>query len=145
VLRDGVAVGEARVRPDGTLVATVDAPRAAGDRAAARYRIELAGGVRSRALKATRLATVTRRATLGGGRVRVSGRIAGVRRPTPLRVEGVPVCGAGAAVSRTVRTDRRGRFTVVLSPPVSGAPAVVYRLRQDTRTATLPIVVPAAR
>jgi hypothetical protein len=145
VLRDGVPVGTARVGPDGTLVATVAAPRAVRARAAARYRVELAGGARSRALKATRLAAVTRRTTLSGGRVRIAGRIAGVRRPTVLRVEGVPVCGAGLVVSRSVRTDGRGRFSVVLSPPASGVPAVVYRLREGTRTATLPIVVSAAR
>lgn len=145
IQRDGRRVGSARVRADRTVVATVPTlrnPRAAGR---VRFRLVLDERIRSAALKATRGATIAARKQLTAGRIRIDGRIRGVRRASRLTVQGVPICGAGATVSGTARTDRHGRFRVVLAAPTDQATALVYRVRLARRTVTLPIVVPAAR
>ncbi|MCK9248418.1 MAG: hypothetical protein M0P31_05500 [Solirubrobacteraceae bacterium] len=142
VRRDGKQVARSRVREDGTIRVTVAAPKkSARARARARYRI-VVEGFRSRALKATRKATITQQKVLRGGRISVRGRIKGARRARTLVVTGQATCGDVRQSSRTVRTDRRGRFRVVLAPPTGAAPAVIYRLRlAGGRTTTLPVVV----
>lgn len=142
VRRDGSAVDRTTVRRDGTISTLVTAPRGTKARAAARFRLVVEDSRASAALKASRLAAVQSRTTLAGGRVRVRGRIAGVGRATRLTVESTPACGPGRTVTRRTTTDRRGRFSVVLSVPES-AGAVVHRIRQGTRTVTLPIVIGA--
>ncbi|MGE4427025.1 MAG: hypothetical protein AB7G37_11290 [Solirubrobacteraceae bacterium] len=141
IRRDGKKVGRARVGRDRTVVATVAAPRAAKARAKARYRVTV-GTSRSRALKATRMARVTSTKRMSTGRLRVAGRVDGVRRTTAMTVTGRTVCGAAASVTTRVRTDARGRFRTTLSPAGSTGAITVYRIAPSgARTVTLPIVL----
>lgn len=142
VLRGTRKVGSARVGADGRIAVSVPAPKASRARDVARYRLSIPGSVRSAALKATRRVGSARKATLSDGRVRITGWVAGVRRPTTLQVRSAPVCGPKVRGVR-VRTDRRGRFRVTLSAPPSGVPAVVHRVWLQKRSVTLPIVVGA--
>lgn len=145
VLRDDARVAEATVAADGAISATVKAPKGAKARAHSRYRISI-GDVKSRAQKATRQAQVTAQKLEAGGARNVRGQVAGVRKPTTLTVIGQPVCGTGAVTTSRIRTDRRGRFQVVLAAPgagAKGAPAMVYRVRDGKRTVTLTIAVTA--
>jgi hypothetical protein len=141
IRRDGVAIGRARVAADGSVRATVPAPRGARVRAVARYRL-LAGALRSRALKATRAlgtSSVSRRAD---GTAVIAGRITTAPRSRRLTLVGSPTCGDGVATTRTIHSDARGRFRVVLRPPTAGR-GLIYRLRAGSWSATLPLVVTA--
>jgi len=143
VRRDGRKVGTAKVGADRSVDVSVAAPRAARDRAKARYRL-VVGDVRSRALKATRSATISRAVRLAGGRVAVTGRIASVRRATTLTITGTPACGGAKATRTTVRSDARGRFRVTLPAPAVAGSATIYRIApQGSATVTLPVVVSA--
>lgn len=142
VLRGTRKVGSTRIATDGRINVTVPAPRNARARDIARYRLSISGTVRSAALKATRRVASARRATLADGRVRVTGRVAGIRRPTTLQVRSTPVCGPKVDGTR-VRTDAKGRFRVTVAAPPSGVPAVVHRVWLQKRSVTLPIVVTA--
>ncbi|MGE4429005.1 MAG: hypothetical protein AB7G37_21340, partial [Solirubrobacteraceae bacterium] len=107
--------------------------------------------LRSRALKATRRAIITQQKTLRGGRVSVRGKIrarnwrtdkSGKPRRVSLRITGQATCGDLRQSVQKVRTDSKGRFRVVLSPPTGSAPALVYRMRLvGGTTTTLPVVV----
>ncbi|MDO9408935.1 hypothetical protein [Patulibacter sp.] len=143
VRRDGRKVGTARVAADRSVEVSVPAPRPAGARARARYRL-VVGDARSRALKATRSATISRAVRLSGGRVAVTGRISSLRRSTTLTITGTPACGGARATRTTVRSDARGRFRVTLPAPAVPGSATIYRIApRGSGTATLPIVVAA--
>lgn len=144
VLRGTRRVGTARVRTNGRISATVAAPKGIRARNAARYRFAITGSVRSAAMKATRRVGTSRQTTLSDGRVRVSGTVAGVKKPTTLTVRSRPVCGAVASSSR-IRSDRHGRFRVTLVAPPAGVPAAVHRIWLSGRSVTLPVVTTAKR
>lgn len=143
VRRDETRIATVRVASDGTVRATVPAPRAARARARARYRLVVADGRRTRALKGERLASISGRAVRANGEVRVTGRVAGVRRSTRLTIWSTAACAGGTARVGTVRTDSRGRWSAVLPAASARQGALVYRIRQGRRTVTLPIVVRA--
>ncbi len=142
ILRNERPIGTTTIAADGRVVAVVAAPRSATARARARYRITVAAhGVTtsSGAHRPTRRALITGRTTLDDGRIRIQGRIAGVRRPTRLTVTGLALCGPAATADTTIRSDRRGRFTATLAAP-GGATATIYRVRYGRTTVTLPTV-----
>jgi hypothetical protein len=141
VRRDSRTIAGTTVRKDGTVRLNVAAPKAARERAAARYRL-VVGVHRSLALKATRRIAIADRETLDDGRVRLAGRIAGVERPTRLTVRGGRLCTKKPFGSpQTVRTDRTGRFSVTVAAPTAGQTAL-YRVEPaGRRTVTLPITV----
>ncbi|MGE4427471.1 MAG: hypothetical protein AB7G37_13560 [Solirubrobacteraceae bacterium] len=141
VRRDGRRVGKAKVRRDRSVSVSVAAPRGAKARARARYRL-VVGSARSRALKATRSATISRVRKLANGRRAVTGRVRSIRRRTTLTVTGITVCGDRAPVRRKVRTDARGRFRVTLTPGDGAGSATIFRIAgPGKRTVTLPVVL----
>jgi len=144
ILRNGHHVAGTTVRADGTIAATLAAPTRAKARNGAHYALAI-GTHSSRSLKATRRVAITSRSALGGGRLRIRGRLAGVARATTLTVVGTPVCGGAKGPRATLRTDRRGAFSLVLAPPTgAGAAALVYRVHYARKSVTLPIVLTAA-
>ncbi|WP_026911608.1 hypothetical protein [Patulibacter minatonensis] len=143
IRRDGRKVGTSRVGRDRSVEITVTAPHGTKERARARYRL-VVGDARSRALQATREATISRAARLRGGRVAVTGRIAAIERATTLTITGTPTCGVPRRTTTTVRTDARGRFRVTLAPTGTAGDATIYRISAPGRaTVTLPVVVTA--
>ncbi|MCK9248569.1 MAG: VCBS repeat-containing protein [Solirubrobacteraceae bacterium] len=140
VRRDGRQIRTGRVGADGRISISVPAPEERRARARARYRL-VVGDVRSRALKATRRATISTRKSLRSGGLRVTGRIVGLRRVRTLIVTGEPVCGDDRPIRTRIRTDRHGRFRVTLAPPRGRSTAVSYRIRYANRTATLPVLL----
>ena len=62
----------------------------------------------------------------------------GARRYT---LTATPTCGRGRIRTTTIPATRSGAFTAVLRP-VPGY-AVIYKIRDGDRTASLPVVVPA--
>jgi len=139
IRRDGRTVGRATVRRDGSVAVTVAAPRDGRARSRARYRLTV-GGLRSRALKATRHLVYTTVARRGDGSVVVTGRSTLRRAPRGYELVAGSTCGVGPSATTRVRADRKGRFRVVLRPPASGE-GLIYRLRAAGRSATLPVVV----
>ncbi|MGE4426196.1 MAG: FG-GAP repeat domain-containing protein [Solirubrobacteraceae bacterium] len=140
VRRDGRQIRTGRVGADGRISISVPAPEERRARARARYRL-VVGDVRSRALKATRRATISTRKSLRGGGLQVTGRIVGLRHVRTLVVTGEPVCGDDRPIRTRIRTDRHGRFRATLAPPRGRTTAVTYRIRYANRTATLPVLL----
>jgi hypothetical protein len=142
VRRDGRTVGHARVGAGGVVTTSVSAPRDARSRARARYRLVVAAGPRSLALKASRAARIVSRKRLAAG-LAIRGTISGVQRRTALTIHGAAICDAERRTTTRAWTDRRGRFRIVLPAPRGAATGVVYRVRVGARTVTLPVVVTA--
>ncbi|MGE4426195.1 MAG: FG-GAP repeat domain-containing protein [Solirubrobacteraceae bacterium] len=140
VRRDGRRIGTGRVGTDGRISISVPAPTRKRARVRSRYRL-VVGDARSRALKATRRATITSRESLRNGGLRITGRIVGLRHVRTLTVTGEPVCGDDEPSHTRIRTDRNGRFRVTLDPPRRQSEAVSYRIRYANRTATLPVLL----
>lgn len=145
ITRAGKPVGSATVAADGTFATTVGLPSAT--QRTTRLQATIGGAV-SRALKPSRRLVIAPPVTVGG-KVRVTGRLlahdAGGR---PLAVRRQDGCApADVHLVATVRTDRTGRFSVLLDPPDAHNAVTVYRLKTSTgsNTYTLPIVVRAAR
>jgi hypothetical protein len=140
VLRaSGRRVGTAAVRPDGSFATRVRAPRGPGAGITS-YTAEI-DRRRSAALQLSRRLTITTARVAAG--VRVRGRLAGTNRARRrLTVQRSLGCAQPTAV-RTIRTDRRGRFTVTLRRPATGGTAV-FRIRTASgrpRTFSLPVVI----
>ena len=125
---------------DGVFTASLPAPsRRAAKKA--RY-VAVAGGQRTQALKLTRRLVIVSRESVTGG-VRVRARIAGVRRRTRVQIRRRLSCTEQHSAG-TVRTDRRGRFSVTLPrPQVAGALAfyTAAATMRGGRTYSLPVVV----
>jgi hypothetical protein len=140
VLRaNGRRVGRATVRPDGSFATRVRAPRGPGAGITS-YTAEIDRHL-SAALQLSRRLTIrTQRVSAG---VRVRGQLSGANRARrKLIVQRSLDCGKPRAL-RTIRTDRRGRFTVTLRRPAAGRTAV-YRIRTASgrpRTFSLPVVI----
>jgi hypothetical protein len=83
---------------------------------------------------------VSRQTALSGNRVRIEGRVAGIRKATRLTLTGRPACGTAATTTTTVRTDKRGRFRVTLARP-SDVTATVYGIKRGRKTVTLPAAI----
>lgn len=141
--RNGRGVGSTRVADDGRIEATVAASRSDRARRTDRYRLVVADGARSRALKATRRVTAERTTRRADGAVVVTGRIRDARRAVALTLRSDAVCGPKTRKVVT-RTDRRGRFRVTLPAPPTGSPAAIHRLWWGSRSVSLPVVVTAA-
>jgi hypothetical protein len=101
---------------------------------------------RSPALRTTRRLIIDSQAATGGG-VRVRGHLVGRRRAhrtlTVVRQLGCAASRTGSAA--IVRTDRHGRYSVVLPNPPADQMIAVYRLRTTSggKTYTLPLVLRA--
>jgi hypothetical protein len=140
--RNGRTIGTTQVAADGRIDATTRAPGGPRARRAARYRLVVADGARSGALKATRRVTTVAAERQADGRVRVTGRVRGVGDAITLTLRSDTVCGA-KLTRRAVRTDRGGRFRITLAASPVGTPATIHRLWWGTRSVTLPIVATA--
>lgn len=139
VTRDRRRIATAKVGSDGVVAKTVAAPKTAKARRKARYRLTL-GATTSAPLAAGSTVTVRRQTTLSGNRVRIDGRVAGIRKATRLTLTGIPACGTAATTTTTVRTDKRGRFRVTIARP-SRATATVYRIKRGRKTITVPAAI----
>lgn len=139
---NGRLVAVTTVALDGTFRATAKRTR---DAAKLRYQARVADE-RSPALRATRLLIVDSQTATGGG-VRVRGHLVSRRRAhRVLAVARQLGCAVTATRNvKTLRTDARGRFTVVLPNPPAGQLIAVYRLRTTSggRSYTLPLVLRA--
>jgi hypothetical protein len=73
----------------------------------------------------------------------VRGYITNTARRRALQVSRELVCsGERSESSRTIRTNRRGRFTLVLSPPGVVGQSAIFRIRiRGSAVVTLPIVL----
>ncbi len=138
----GRLVAVTTVALDGTFRATA---RRTSSSARLRYQARVADE-RSPALRATRLLIIDSQTASGGG-VRVRGHLTSRRRAhRVLAVARQLGCSATAAKNvKTLRTDRRGRFSVLLPNPSAGRLIAVYRLRTTSggRSYTLPLVLRA--
>jgi hypothetical protein len=138
----GRLVAVTTVALDGTFRATARRTR---DAARLRYQARVADE-RSPALRVTRLLIIDSQTATGGG-VRVRGHLVSRRRAhRALAVARQLGCSATATRNvKTLRTDGRGRFSVVLPKPPAGQLIAVYRLRTNSggRSYTLPLVLRA--
>jgi hypothetical protein len=132
----------ATIEPDGSFRATLPPP-SSRDRSTVRYQATVAG-FRSAALRLERELVILGRATTAAG-TRITAQVADRRRHT-ITITRRLSCTAGRRVA-TVRSDRRGRFSVTLPRPGAADAIAYYRAttgRARDRTFTLPIVVRAA-
>ena len=139
VLRNGRQVGSTLISEDGTVRATVSAPRSAKAKRNALYRLA-GGGTSSGPLKArggVKIISQTPRTSTD----LIKARLAGVGKNGSFTLRTRPLCGGGAG-SRQVRHDRRGMFTVELG---FGPSARTYTIRKGGKIIQLPLVLPAAR
>ena len=139
VLRNGKQVGSSLISDNGTVRATVKAPRSGKAKRKAQYRLAL-GGIKSGSLKArggVKIISQTPRTSTD----LIKARLAGVRKKGSFTLRTRPLCG-GASISRRVRHDRRGVFTVELG---FGPAARTYTILKGGKTIQLPLVLPAAR
>ena len=138
----GRLVAVTTVALDGTFRATAKRTRSS---ARLCYQARVADE-QSPALRATRLLIVDSQTATAGG-VRVRGHL--ISRRGARRVVAVArQLGCSATATRnvkTLRTDRRGRFSLVLPNPAAGQLIAVYRLRTTSggRTYTVPLVLRA--
>jgi hypothetical protein len=136
----GKRVARPKVKADGSFSARVKAPRG---RSAGKttYRARVAGQ-RSKVLRLGRPLTLTSVKRVAGG-TRVRGRLSGRNHASrKLRVMRAISCSSQKRV-KTIRTDRRGRFSVKLARPAKGT-TVAYRLRTASgtpRSVSLPVVI----
>jgi hypothetical protein len=111
-----------------------------------RYQASVGGG-RSLALKATRRLIVDSQLPAAGG-VRIRGHLVGHRsaRRAIVIARQLSCSSASNRHLRTIRTDARGRFSVVLPAPRPAEGMAVYRVRtaDGGKTYTLPLLVRAA-
>jgi hypothetical protein len=142
ITADGRLVAVTTVALDGTF-------RATAKRTTSSARLRYQAGVadeRSPAQRATRLLIIDSQTATGGG-VRVRGHLVSRRRAhRTLAVARQLGCAAsGTQNVKILRTDGRGRFSVVLPNPPAGQLIAVYRLRttSDGRSYSLPLVLRA--
>jgi DNA-binding beta-propeller fold protein YncE len=132
----------ATVQADGSFRATLPlAPRE--HRTTVRYQATIAGR-RSAALKLVRRLTISSRRTTSAG-TRITGRLSATSERRKITITRRLTCRTYRRLT-TVRTDRRGRFTITL--PAPRAPDLIASYRATTqpshgRTYSLPIAVRA--
>ena len=136
----GRVVARATAAPGGRFSATI---RRTANSARLRYEAHVADA-RSPALKANRLLIIDSQSPTRNG-LRVRGHLISRRRAhRTLSVVRQLGCSATRTTrARTVRTDRRGRFSVTLPAPPASERFAVYRLRTTSggTTYTLPLVL----
>ena len=140
ITADGRIVARTTVAPDDTFRVTATRTKRS---AKLRYQAHVADA-RSAALKANRLLIIDSQTSSARG-LRVRGHLISRRRAhrTLTVVRRLGCSPTRTTKAKTVRTDRRGRFSVTLPTPPAGQRFAVYRLRTTSggKTYSLPLVL----
>lgn len=139
VMRGGTPVGSSTVTADGTIRVIARAPGKKKLRGKARYRLTL-GEAHSVPMRPSNAVRVLSRNPLEDA-VRVSAKLAGVKKPGRFTLRTHPLCG-GSVTSRKVNYNRKGIFTVRLP---FGDSTRLFRIHRGGRIAALPVALPAYR
>ncbi len=139
VVRNNVVIANTSVAADGSIAATVPAPRSGKARARASYRLIVNGSSTSGMKERGGVRVISIQDEPGA--VRIKARLAGVHRKGRLTFRSVPVCGK-PAFSKVVRHNRRGVFSV----RIEYLPAAqLFTIRRGQKLIRLPVVLPADR